>query len=224
VPKILLLTAENPSHDDYETALVAKALTELQVESDIVPRTSPSLGVADLAVIRTTWDHTQQLEDFLSVLGGMESRLSNPLEEPAVDLGDPRRRTAPAPLPATTPNRQNSPVRPYPSVGSARQARSDHGPDNGADHRPRSRQMAVATPLLPSDCHEPGETVPLGWHGTPPHCSQATVTNLVKLSLLAGTGHRHGPPEGLGPNVNAPNYLALRSLPWASFLFGGVGR
>jgi len=167
VPKILLLTAENPSHDDYETTLAAKALTELQVESEIVPRTSPSLGLADLAVIRTTWDHTKQLEDFLSVLGGMESRLSNPLEEPAVDLGDPRRRTAPAPLPVTTPNRQNSPVRPYPSVGSARQARSDHGPDNGADHRPRSRQMAVATPLLSSDCHEPGETVPLGWHGTP---------------------------------------------------------
>ncbi len=28
----------------------------------------------------------------------MDSRVSNPLEEPAVDLGDPRRRTAPEPL------------------------------------------------------------------------------------------------------------------------------
>ena len=202
MPKILLLTTENPSHDDYETALVAKALTELQVESDIVPRTSPSLGLADLAVYSTTWDHTQQLEDFLSVLGGMESRLSNPLEESAVDLGDPRRRTAPAPLPATT--RIGRTVQSARTQAWAVPAKPD-------------RTTARTTVLIIDHDH-----VKWQWR---PHCSQATVTNLVKLSLLVGTGHRHGPPEGLGPNVNAPNYLAL-PLPCVGVIScsEGVGR
>ena len=80
VPKILLLTAENLPHEDNETGLVAAALTELGVDSQIVAWTSPSLGAADLAVVRSTWGYTDQLAEFLSVLGSLDAPLSNPLE------------------------------------------------------------------------------------------------------------------------------------------------
>lgn len=80
VPKILLLTAENLPHDDLETVLVADALAGLGVESEIVAWTSPALGRADLTVIRTTWDYTKRLGEFLSVLDGFGAALINPLE------------------------------------------------------------------------------------------------------------------------------------------------
>ncbi len=80
MPKILLLTAENLPHDDFETALVADALTGLGVESEIVAWTLDPPGPADLAVIRTTWDYTTRLEEFLSVLEGLHAPLTNPLE------------------------------------------------------------------------------------------------------------------------------------------------
>ncbi|MET3804175.1 glutathione synthase/RimK-type ligase-like ATP-grasp enzyme [Nakamurella sp. UYEF19] len=79
MPKILLLTAETLPHDDFETALVADALAELGVHSEIVAWSSTSLPPGDLAVIRTTWDYTTRLEEFLSVLGGL-AHLSNPLD------------------------------------------------------------------------------------------------------------------------------------------------
>lgn len=80
VPKILLLTAENLPHDDYETALVGAALHDLGVESEIVAWTSPALPQADLAVIRTTWDYTKRLGEFLEFLQGLEAQVSNPLD------------------------------------------------------------------------------------------------------------------------------------------------
>jgi glutathione synthase/RimK-type ligase-like ATP-grasp enzyme len=80
VPKILLLTAENLPHEDLETTAVADSLTDLGVQSEIVVWTEPPLGPADLVVIRTTWGYTTRLEEFLSVLGGLDAVLTNPLE------------------------------------------------------------------------------------------------------------------------------------------------
>jgi len=79
MPRILLLTAETLPHDDFETVLVADALAELGIDSDIVAWTSAELSAlpADLAVIRTTWDYTQRLPEFLATLGGLSMRLVN---------------------------------------------------------------------------------------------------------------------------------------------------
>ncbi|WP_090480892.1 ATP-grasp domain-containing protein [Nakamurella panacisegetis] len=82
MPTILLLTAEVLPHDDYETALVAEALTDLGVKSQIVPWDADGLSdiPADLAVIRSTWDYTGALPKFLDVLGRLPMVLSNPVE------------------------------------------------------------------------------------------------------------------------------------------------
>src|ERR1700712_1676010 len=79
VPKILLLTAEHLPHDDTETELVAAALGSLGVDAEIVPWTSAGLArrPADLVVIRTTWDYTGKLADFLDLLGSLATPLLN---------------------------------------------------------------------------------------------------------------------------------------------------
>src|ERR1700712_2913314 len=67
VPKVLLLTAQSLPHDDEETPLLAAALGVLGVDAEIVPWTAPELSrtPADLTVIRTTWDYTERLTEFL---------------------------------------------------------------------------------------------------------------------------------------------------------------
>ena len=80
MPKILLLTAEVLPHDDHETELLAAALTELGVDSQIVPWTADGLSKipADLAIIRSTWDYTTALPKFLDVLDQLPMPLTNP--------------------------------------------------------------------------------------------------------------------------------------------------
>ena len=82
VPKILLLTAESLPHDDLETPVLASALEGLGVDAEIVPWTSARLAEvpADLVVIRTTWDYTDHLADFLDVLGGLSAPVVNGLD------------------------------------------------------------------------------------------------------------------------------------------------
>ena len=76
---IVLLTAEVLPHDDQETHLLAEALDGLGLSASVVPWTSPELAVmtADLAVIRSTWDYTHHLADFLTVLEGLPMPLRN---------------------------------------------------------------------------------------------------------------------------------------------------
>lgn len=88
MPKILLLTADELSHEDQETALVAAELRGLGVDSEIVPWTSvpartdaaadSSLG--DLALIRSTWDYTTRLAEFLDFLAGLPIPVVNAVE------------------------------------------------------------------------------------------------------------------------------------------------
>ncbi len=79
---IVLLTAEVLPHDDRETHLVAEALVGLGVSAVVLPWTSPELPsvAADLAVIRTTWDYTHRLAQFLAVLEGLPMPLRNGLD------------------------------------------------------------------------------------------------------------------------------------------------
>lgn len=86
MPKILLLTAEELSHEDHETALVAAELAALGVDTEFVPWTSllaqPNAAVrdrsgAELALIRSTWDYTTRLPDFLSFLAGLPMPVVN---------------------------------------------------------------------------------------------------------------------------------------------------
>jgi glutathione synthase/RimK-type ligase-like ATP-grasp enzyme len=82
VSTIVLLTAEVLPHDDLETHLVAEALAGLGVSAVVLPWTSPELTLmsADLAVIRSTWDYTHRLADFLTVLEGLPMPLRNSVD------------------------------------------------------------------------------------------------------------------------------------------------
>jgi glutathione synthase/RimK-type ligase-like ATP-grasp enzyme len=82
VPTILLLTAERLSHEDHETTSVAAALAAVGVESLLLPWTDPSVlrTGADLALIRSTWDYTARLPDFLSVLAELPMPVVNRVE------------------------------------------------------------------------------------------------------------------------------------------------
>ena len=76
---ILLLTADRLSHEDHETASVAAALSGLGVDSLTVSWTDPAVGRsdADLALIRSTWDYTTRLPEFLSFLTGLPMPVAN---------------------------------------------------------------------------------------------------------------------------------------------------
>ncbi len=82
MPTILLLTAKTLAHDDVETSLVGAALADLGVGSSIVPWTAEGLAdvAADLAVIRTTWDYTTRLPEFLAVLGSLSVPVRNDID------------------------------------------------------------------------------------------------------------------------------------------------
>ncbi len=82
MPTILLLTAERLSHEDHETALVAAALRALGVDSRIVAWTDPAVRSpgGDLALIRSTWDYTTRLPEFLEFLAGLPMPVVNPVE------------------------------------------------------------------------------------------------------------------------------------------------
>lgn len=82
MPTILLLTADTLSHEDHETASVAAALGALDVGSEVVPWTDPGVlrSDADLALIRSTWDYTTRLPEFLSFLTDLPMPVANPVE------------------------------------------------------------------------------------------------------------------------------------------------
>lgn len=79
---MLLLTAETLSHEDHETALLAAELAALGVDSSFVPWTGAEVGRsgADLALIRSTWDYTTRLPEFLEFLTALPMPVANPLE------------------------------------------------------------------------------------------------------------------------------------------------
>ncbi len=82
MPRILLLTAQSLPHDDLDTPMVVDALSALGVDAEIVPWTDrrlPDLDAA-LVVIRTTWDYTEHLTDFLDVLGSLSAPLANSVD------------------------------------------------------------------------------------------------------------------------------------------------
>ena len=82
MPKILLLTAESLSHEDHETALLATEFQTLGVDSSFIAWTDPAVHRidADLALIRSTWDYTTRLQDFLQFLTELPVPVRNPVE------------------------------------------------------------------------------------------------------------------------------------------------
>ncbi len=82
MPKnILFLTSQAYSQYDIETCLVADELARSGVDSTTLDWSAPEVPTvrADLAVIRSTWDYTTRLGEFLSVLGRLPMPLLNPL-------------------------------------------------------------------------------------------------------------------------------------------------
>ena len=82
MPTILLLTAERLRHEDHESASVAAELAALGVDSEFVPWTDPGVlgSGADLALIRSTWDYTTRLAEFLSFLTALPMPVVNAVD------------------------------------------------------------------------------------------------------------------------------------------------
>lgn len=82
VRTILLLTADDLSHEDHETALLAAELAALGVDSEFVPWSSPEAAGsgADLALIRSTWDYTTRLPEFVAMLSGLPMPVVNAVD------------------------------------------------------------------------------------------------------------------------------------------------
>ncbi|MDV6274536.1 hypothetical protein R3Q06_13620 [Rhodococcus erythropolis] len=79
---VLLLTCDGAAREaDVESKLVMEALTTYGIASTMAPWSSPSLRDidADLVLIRSTWDYTQRLDEFLAVLDQLTVRIANPL-------------------------------------------------------------------------------------------------------------------------------------------------
>jgi glutathione synthase/RimK-type ligase-like ATP-grasp enzyme len=78
VPRVLLLTQETLKYPDFDTSLLISALAARGIGSTAVDwRSAPDSG-GDLAVIRSTWDYTQHLAQFLGTLGEIRCPLLNP--------------------------------------------------------------------------------------------------------------------------------------------------
>lgn len=82
VPHILLLTTAPLPHPDVETDALAVVLESLGAEATVLPWFDvPAIEVPyDLAVIRSTWDYFQRLEEFHTVLAGLQVPLLNSLD------------------------------------------------------------------------------------------------------------------------------------------------
>jgi glutathione synthase/RimK-type ligase-like ATP-grasp enzyme len=82
MPSILLLTAADLAHEDVETPLVAGALADMGLETSIVAWTAGQLAdwAGDLVVIRTTWDYTTRLPEFLGVLASLPAPVRNDID------------------------------------------------------------------------------------------------------------------------------------------------
>ena len=79
---VLLLTCDGAAREaDVESKLVMDALTSYGIASTMAPWSSPSLLDidADLVLIRSTWDYTQRLDEFLAVLDQLTAPIANPL-------------------------------------------------------------------------------------------------------------------------------------------------
>lgn len=79
---VLLLTCDGAAREaDVESKLVMEALTSYGIASTMAPWSSPSLLDidADLVLIRSTWDYTQRLDEFLAVLDQLTAPIANPL-------------------------------------------------------------------------------------------------------------------------------------------------
>lgn len=74
-PTVLLLTCEHLSRDDTDSPLLSAALADRGVRARTVRWDRADLadepGVADLAVIRSTWDYTARLPEFLAALDSL---------------------------------------------------------------------------------------------------------------------------------------------------------
>ena len=70
MPNVLLLTAESlpAGAEDHDTADLVAALAMLGVRADVRPWSAPLPDDVDLAVIRSTWDYTVRLPEFLTAI------------------------------------------------------------------------------------------------------------------------------------------------------------
>lgn len=83
MPHVLLLTAESlPSGaEDADTAPLAAALSARGVRTTVLPWTAPAAdwpASADLALVRSTWDYTTRLPQFLDFLHHLSIPVANP--------------------------------------------------------------------------------------------------------------------------------------------------
>lgn len=75
---VLLLSTSSLPHDDYDTPLLATALAARGVDSSTVDWREAADRGADLVLVRSPWDYTQHLDEFLDVLSRIRCTLLNP--------------------------------------------------------------------------------------------------------------------------------------------------
>lgn len=79
MPRVLLLSTTTLPHYDHDTPLLASALAARAIDSSTVDwREAADLG-ADLVLVRSPWDYTQHLDEFVDVLSRIRCPLVNPL-------------------------------------------------------------------------------------------------------------------------------------------------
>lgn len=79
MPHVLLLSTTSLPHGDYDTPLLATALAARGVDSSIVDWREAADHGADFVLVRSPWDYTQHLDEFLDVLSRIRCTLHNPL-------------------------------------------------------------------------------------------------------------------------------------------------
>lgn len=79
MPHVLLLSTTSLPHGDFDTPLLATALAARGVAASIVDWREAADHGADLVLIRSPWDYTLHLAEFLDVLSRIRCTLLNPL-------------------------------------------------------------------------------------------------------------------------------------------------
>jgi glutathione synthase/RimK-type ligase-like ATP-grasp enzyme len=79
---VLLLSIDSLPHQDLDNPMLATSLSELGVKSSTVTWSEPESWPADanLAVIRTTWDYSSRLAEFLPAMAALPMPLANPAD------------------------------------------------------------------------------------------------------------------------------------------------
>lgn len=79
MPHVILLSTGRLPHYDHDTLLLASALAARSVDSSVVDWREAADHDPDLVLVRSPWDYTRHLDEFVDVLARIRCPLANPL-------------------------------------------------------------------------------------------------------------------------------------------------